>query len=74
VPNQRLPVLGDGDVQFQCADTEFNGFAEGPQRFLGRFTTAAAMGLQVKVARLAEAGEASSTASVSSAAARRAGN
>jgi len=48
VPDQGLAVLGDDDVQFQCADPEFQRFRERPQRFFGRLAAPTAMRLEVE--------------------------
>ena len=43
-----LVVLGDDDIEFECADADFECFGEAAQRLLGRLAAPAAMGLQIE--------------------------
>ena len=52
MPYQRLAVFCHVDVEFECADTEFDRFGKGSQRFAGRLAAAAGVGLQVESGRL----------------------
>ena len=51
MPYQRLAVFADVDVEFECADAEFDRFGKGSQPFAGRLAAAAGMGLQVESGR-----------------------
>ena len=52
VPDQRLVIFGDVDVEFECADPEFKRFSESLQRFTGRLAATTGVGLQVEFRRL----------------------
>ena len=52
MPYKWLAIFGDVDVEFECADTEFERFGEGSQRFSGRLAAATGVGLQVEIGRL----------------------